>query len=138
MAPKKLFHWEHLQQLRKYTKIPDNDHSNMDSIFIYTKLWTLRASWKTCKKQSSQLRQQFLEERAAFYAMKIRSSHEKALRAIIRSEESRKTFASIRDIMGKNKLPLSQVDIPAFVPGGDPYITLTERQEIEHHIMLRN
>jgi len=79
-----------------------------------------------------------LEERVAFYAMKIRSSHEKALRAIIRSEESRKTFASIRDIMGKNKLPLSQVDIPAFVPGGDPYITLTERQEIEHHIMLRN
>jgi hypothetical protein len=84
------------------------------------------------------MHKQFLEERAAFYATKIRFTYEKPLRAIIRSEESRRTFASICDILGKNKRPLSQVDIQSNDLKDDSYITLTNRFEVEHQIMLHN
>jgi len=125
MSQKKIFHWKHLHQLKSHTDITDPDHHNTDSNFIHSKLCRTRAEWKVCKKQSSKMHKQFLEERAAFYATKIRSTHEKAKRAIIRSEESCQAFASIRDILNRNNLPLAQVDIQSNDLKDDSYITLT-------------
>jgi len=135
---KKIFHWSHLQQLHQLTNISDNDNQNTDPTLIHSRLKSTRSSWKTCKKHSSNLRKQLLNERAEFFAKKIRSTQEKAVRAIIKAEASRRTFSSIRDILGNVKSPLTQVVIRPSNLQHDPFITLTQRSDIEFHIMQRN
>lgn len=65
---------------------------SLEPVMILTKKKESRAKWKACKKRSAQLWQKFLSERAKFLAMKMQTTEEKALKAIIKSEQSRHTF----------------------------------------------
>jgi hypothetical protein len=60
MESKKLFIWDHLNQLRLHTNISDYDHSNIDPKFIHDKKREARAKWKACKKHSESMSLQFL------------------------------------------------------------------------------
>ncbi len=83
--------------------------------------------------------QAFLQERAELMAQKLRTSEEKALLVIIKSEASRRTFQNLKDIFGKVQSPPTQIDI--FTDPNNklsPRITLTDRKEIEQHILRRN
>lgn len=98
-----------------------------------------RAKWKACKKWSATLQKQFLEERAELLASKLRTTEEKALRAIIKAEESKQTFSQIKSILIKQNFPLSQVNVLS-QPNDttSPVITLTNKGEIEAQILTRN
>jgi hypothetical protein len=66
-----------------------------------------RTKWKSCKKCSSQLRQTFLQDRAAMMAEKLKTTEEKALKAVIAAEASRRSYATINSIFGKQQSPLT-------------------------------
>jgi hypothetical protein len=83
MANKKFFRWDHLDQLRNHTSTTDQEHEIRDYDIIRTHVKQSRDKWKACKKRSDQICRQFLEERASFFASKLRCTEEKALRAII-------------------------------------------------------
>jgi hypothetical protein len=83
--------------------------------------------------------QAFLQERAELMAQKLRTSEEKALLVIIKSEASRRTFQNLKDIFGKVQSPPTQIDISTDPNNKlSPRITLTDRKEIEQHILRRN
>lgn len=44
---------------------------------------------------------EFLEERANFFASKLQCLEEKALQAILRAEETKRTYCYVRKILGK-------------------------------------
>jgi hypothetical protein len=95
MSKKKCFHWDHLKKLKKFTDISDYDHQIRDFNEIHGKIQESRVKWK---KNGAEIR-------------KIRTTEEKAVKAIIQAEESRMIYRKIREIIGKNKLPLTQVDV---------------------------
>jgi hypothetical protein len=139
MEAKKLINWEHLNNLRYYTSISDHDHLSLDPVLIHNNKKAARAKWQACKKRSEQIRMRFLSERADFMAMKMRTSEEKALRAILQSEASRHTFQKIQDTFGKQQTPLTQVDVISTDRlSTTPHTTLTSQAEIEQNIMERN
>jgi hypothetical protein len=63
----------------------------------------------------------------------------KATEAIIKAEETRSIYKNIREIMGKQKFPLTQVDV---MPDGgapsDPLVTLHQKSSIEAAILQCN
>jgi len=60
------------------------------------------------------------------------------VKAIIQAEESRMIYRNIREIIGKNKLPLTQVDVPYESNPSNPTTALHEKSAIEHAILNRN
>jgi hypothetical protein len=82
MSTKKLFHWGHLEQLRRFTDILDQEHSITTSKLIKEKLQASPAAWCACKKKSFRLQQKLLFERAQLMAEKMHSSQEKAPKAL--------------------------------------------------------
>jgi hypothetical protein len=92
METKKIFNWPTLERLRSHTIISDTEHAIIDPIFINKKKGEARIKWRSCKKKSEVIRLQFLKDKAELMALKLRTSEEKALRAIIKLEASRRTF----------------------------------------------
>jgi len=139
MEARKLINWNQLSRLRLYTSISDEDHLSLDPTLIQLRKRETRAKWKSCKKRSDSIRCQFLEERAEYLASKMCTTQEKALRAIIHAEESEKIYRNIREIFGKQHVPLTQVDIlsnPA-VASSD-HTTVTSKETVEQNILRRN
>jgi hypothetical protein len=83
-------------------------------------------------------RTEFLQEQAVLMAQKLHTDKEKALKAIIKAEQSKSIFRSIHDITGKPQASITQVDFSD--PHRDPttLITLTTKEEVEHAILTRN
>lgn len=71
-------------------------------------------------------------------ARKLHTDEEKALKAIIKAEQSKSIFRSIRDITGKPQASLTQVDVPDPHRDHTTLITLTTKEEVEHAILTRN
>jgi len=71
-------------------------------------------------------------------ARKLHTDEEKALKAIIKAEQSKRIFRSIRDITGKPQASLTQVDVPDPHRDHTMLITLTTKEEVEHAILTRN
>jgi uncharacterized ferredoxin-like protein len=70
------------------------------------------------------IHKEFINKRAEMMATKTRTSpHEKAIKEIIKPEESRRTFQNIRDLLGKQQILLTQVDV------------LTDPCDIIHHML---
>ncbi len=69
------------------------------------------------------IHEEFINKRAEMMATKMRTSHEKAIKAIIKPEESRRTFQNIRDLLDKQQILLTQVDV------------LTDPCDIIHHML---
>lgn len=63
------------------------------------------------QKRCASIRQQFLNERADLMASKLHTSEEKALKAILKAEESKRTFAMIRDLLKTQQVPFTQIDV---------------------------
>lgn len=91
------------------------------------------------KKKGPELRQQYLAEQAEEYARKLNTTAEKALKAILKTDESKATYSQIRGIIGlKRELsPLTQIEIDD-PNDSDCHITLTTKNELEHALTLRN
>ena len=138
MSAKKLFRWDHLEQLWRHTSISDEDHAIRDYQLIENNLKRARDRWRTCKKRSTAIRKKFLEERAAFFASKLKCTEEKAIRAIIKAEESKRIYNNNKEILGKQPTSLTQVDIIDESSDKRSLITLTSREDIENSIMKRN
>jgi hypothetical protein len=139
MAAKQSFNWHHLNQLRQSTEITLSDHATMDITIINHQKTLTRNKWKSCKKRSYELRKKFLYERANYLATKMRTTEEKALCAIIRSEDSRRIYRNIKELLGKQQQIFTQVDIKNPSPENNhPHTTLTEQLDIEREILSRN
>jgi hypothetical protein len=80
MSKKKLFNWEHLDKLRKFTDISDYDHQIRDTSEIYEKLQQSRVKWKVCKTHSAEIRRKFISERAELLALKLHTTEEKVIK----------------------------------------------------------
>jgi len=139
MAAKQSFNWHHLNQLRQSTEITLSDHAIMDITIINHQKTLTRNKWKSCKKCSYELRKKFLSEQANNLATKMRTTEEKALRAIKRSEESRRIYHNIKELLGKQQQIFTQVDIlnPS-IENNHPHTTLTQQLDIEQEILSRN
>lgn len=139
MANKKTFHWKYLDNLRTNTDISSEDHLCMDLHKIHQCLCSARKRWKDIKQRSHELRNQFLSELADEHAAKMRTDKETALKAILRTEEAKQTYANIQTITGnkKEKIPFTQVDIRCPTNSTNT-ITLTTKHEIEEAIIKRN
>jgi len=139
MSQIRLFHWEHLNKIRQRIRIEGAVHSNTDPEFIHNKLRLARLKWKKCKKQSKAIRDQLLTEKAELLASKLRTSEEKALQAIKKAEASRYLYLTLNELLGKQRKPLTQVDIRS--QQGNPssqFITVTTKDELERAILDRN
>jgi hypothetical protein len=110
MAQRKLFHQCHLDQLQKDTSILDCEHDNYDSCFIYDQTRLRRNKWRSAKNHSHTLCKTFLQERANYMASKMNTTGEKALQAIMRTEESWGIYKTLKELMGKQNSPLTQID----------------------------
>jgi hypothetical protein len=131
MAKKKIFHSQHLDQLQQHINISDEDHSNHDFSFIHQKMEEYHNQWKAVKKRSTQMRQTSLQDRALMMAEKMKTNKEKALKAILAAEASRRSYASINAILGKHRAPLTQIDIVSpDSASGHSHSTLTNRKDI--------
>jgi len=105
MATKKLFLWNHLNQLCKDTDITEQEHAIIDISIINKNKKETRAKWCSCKKWSIEIRKKFLRERALFMASKMRSTEKKALKAISKAEESRLQQEVEEHILARNRRP---------------------------------
>lgn len=139
MEAKKLIHWDHLSRLRTYTSISDGDHLSLDPSLIQLRKREARARWKSCKKRSDSIRRQFLAERAEYLAAKMHTTEEKALQALVHAEESKKIYKNIKEIFGKQQVPLTQVDrlsIPDDT--SSEHTNLTSKDITEKNILQRH
>ena len=67
------------------------------------------------------------------------TNEQKALKAIIKAEQSRCTFQNINEIFGKQNKPLTQVDVLSDPNNKDSLQnTITSREELERQILKRN
>ena len=73
-----------------------------DIELIVRELWHSRNSRQRIKKKTMELRRKFLEERAERMAQKMRTTEEKALKAILKAEDSKRIYASIQNLTGKS------------------------------------
>jgi hypothetical protein len=72
--------------------------------------------------------QEVLSEHAEYLAAKMKTTEEKALRAIMRAEEARRIYQNIKELLGKQQQIFTQVDV--MNPSNDvnsPLITLTQQ-----------
>jgi len=127
MAKKKIFLWDHLNRLRSNTDITDDEHATTNFNHIITSQRKCRAQWQACKKKSFLLRKQFLQERAELMAEKMRTLEEKAVKAILKSEESRLTFKTIKELLGRSNTPLTSVEVLS-----DPLNTTSPLQTVSN------
>jgi hypothetical protein len=84
-------------------------------------------------------RKQFLSEKADFLAQQLHTTVEKALRAIMKSEESRRIYSNLKEIFGKQHSILMQVNVhnnPLNPDAGQT--TLSSTIKIEEKILERN
>jgi hypothetical protein len=58
-----------------------------------------RKKWKACKKWTTQICKEFLNDRAAMMAEKMKMIEEKALKVIISAKPSRRSYATINSIL---------------------------------------
>ncbi len=79
MAKRKLFHFNHLDQLRFKTDISDQDHTNTDEVFIQQQLVDYRNKWKAYKKKSSKLGENFLQDRTLMMVEKCALARKRLL-----------------------------------------------------------
>ncbi len=108
-------------------------------MFVVGQLKHHQAKWKACKKKSLEIHRAFLEETAEMMAIKMRTTHEKAIKEIIKSEESRRSFQNIKNLLDKQQIPLMQIDIRSNPRDqNSPQITLNKREEVETSIMTQN
>lgn len=72
-------------------------------------------------------------------AEKMHTSAENALKAIIKAQESKYNFSSIRSLTGKMNSSLTQVDVLADPNDpNSPKTTLTSKDEVEQAVLHRN
>ncbi len=72
-------------------------------------------------------------------ASKLCAPEEKALKAILQAEESKKTFSIICGLIGKQEVPLTQVDILNMdTTSPHKFVTLTSKTEIKKNVLSRN
>jgi len=91
------------------------------------------------QKESAMLRKQFLSEKADFLAQQLRTTEEKALRAIMKAKESRWIYSNLKEIMGKQRSMFTQVDVHNDSLNPDAgQATLSSKIEIEEKILERN
>lgn len=89
------------------------------------------------QEKSAELHQRFLYDQAQLMAEKLRSSEEKALKAILQAEQSRRIYNSIRELLEKKNKPLMQIDFPS--PTDQKFReTLNSKIDIEQCILTRN
>lgn len=110
MSGKQHFIWFHLDQLHQHDTISDSDHGHIIHQFISEQVKSSRAAWNVAKKRSHTIRQRFLSDCADLMAQKMHTSHEKAIRVILRAEQSRITYRNIRALLCKENSPLTQAD----------------------------
>jgi hypothetical protein len=139
MSKQKLFKWHDLSTLCDHTQISDESHTNTDTTFIKQSLCEARKEWKNIKKQSDRLRKEFLENQAKEHASKMNTSKEKALKAILQTEDSKQQYKNIREITGhrKERNPLTQIEIDDPTDSTNK-LTLTTKVELEDAIIMRN
>lgn len=90
-------------------------------------------------KSVKNIRKEFLIERADFLAQQLRTTDERALMAILQSEESRWIYKNIKEIMGKQRSVFTQVDVPSDTKNpSSHHTTLTSKLDIEEQILQRN
>ncbi len=65
------------------------------------------------KRKVRLIRRRFLGERADFFAKKLRCPCQKAIKAILRAEALKWTYQNMSVLMGKQHIPLTQIDIPS-------------------------
>jgi hypothetical protein len=139
MSAEELINWEHLNRLRAHTNITDEEHLSLDPTLIYNSCIAARNKCKSCKKKSASICHQFLTERAEFLATKMRTTEEKGLRAMLHAKNSKRIYKNIKELFGKQQVPLTQVDILSNPnDSSSPHTTLTAREDIELHILRRN
>ncbi len=117
--------------------IPDADHTSICIKNTRKKLRNARRAWQEAKRESGNLRDQFLGERAEEYAAKMKTDKATALKMIKKSEIQRQTYLRIREIAGskKEKCPLTQIEV---LNDRSEKITHTTKEELEPAIMARN
>jgi restriction endonuclease len=137
MAKAKLFNW-HLLEAFHFIGISQEDHHNTNFTFINTQLREVRKAWREIKKQATITHEQFLEDQASDYALRLNTSVVNALKAIKNSELSRRDYAKLRQILGhrKDKLALTQISI--MDPITQQMKLVTEKHELETSICERN
>ena len=88
-------------------------------------------------KKSAEIRQSFLHDQALLMAEKLQSSEEKALKAFLCAEQSRRIYNSIRELLEKKNKPLTQIDVSS---SSDPSCidTINTKFEIEQCILSWN
>jgi hypothetical protein len=64
-----------------------------------------RAKWRTYKKGSAEMTKKYLYERAEYLAQKMRTSEGKALRAVLRADDSKSIYNSIKILWENHKIP---------------------------------
>jgi hypothetical protein len=142
MYHKRFFYWAHLDKLRIHLHLSDQDHAAMDLETIVLHLRQARRAWKKMSKSFADQRREFLQEKAILMAQKMHTDEEKALKAILNAEQSKRIFRNIRDITGKQQTPLTQVDNSTPMEAGSTRMpsttTLTTKEEIEQAIIRRN
>jgi hypothetical protein len=139
MCVKKVLNRPHLEQQCRFTDMSDYDHKNNDINFVIHQMKYYRVKWKVCKKWSMIIRPKLSTKQAEMMALKLQTSHKKAIKAIKKGEESRWTFQTIRELLAKNKKPLTQVDVlsdPNII--NSSHITLNQKIDIETAILQRN
>lgn len=95
--------------------------------------------WKTVKQDSGKIRLQHLQQRAEEHASKMNTTGATALKAILRTEQTKQTYKQIKTIMGHktDKTPLTQIEIQSTANDGTR-TTLTTKEELEEAIMKHN
>jgi hypothetical protein len=136
MIRTKNLQWHRLDNLCKHLNISDMEHSSLCIQHAREKLRNARKAWREVKRESRNLRDQFLSERAEEYAAKMKTDKATTLKMIKKSEEQKQTYIQIREIAGskKEKSPLT-LDI---LNDNSTKMTLTTKEEIEPAIMARN
>ncbi len=139
MIRSKILHWGRLNKLKQNLPIDKADHHSLCLNNTREHLRSAHRHWRQTKKKAPELREEFLQEKAEEYAIKMRTDQETALKMIKKTEEQKKTYMQIKEITGskKEKTPLTQIDIS---DQNNPLnkITLTTKAEIEPAIMTRN
>jgi hypothetical protein len=137
MSKQKYFIWTRLETLAKVLNLSQDDHKNTDPKFIKTQLINARRQWKDTKKDSRDLRFQHLQARAEEHAKKMNTDAETALKAILKTEQTKQTYMQIRAITGhkSDKTPLTQIDI---IDSDGQTVKVTNKEELEKAIIVRN
>ncbi len=112
MAKKKRFKWGQLNHYRNELQIDEHIHCDINLDNIRTHLRAARTQWREIKSKAPELRRKILQEQAEHYAQQHNMDAHKALKVILKAEESKHKYQNIKDITGhkQDKNPLTQVE----------------------------